>query len=178
LHPIFDAGWRNRALRGNADAIKLLAEAALPSLYAFCLYRVGRNHALCEDVVQETLVRAIHDLRQYEPARADNNIYPWLVGLAAMRSAAAWPGRRIASPWRLCGPHGQGFAYRLRPAELEPFGDDLLQREETRQDGQHQPCRSCRRATATPWKPSTSAARASATWLIPGVSPKRRPSRC
>jgi len=82
LRPIFDAAWRERALRGDGSAVKVLAEDALQPLYAFCLYRVGRNRALCEEVVQETLVRAIRELDRYEPARAGDNVFPWLTGLA------------------------------------------------------------------------------------------------
>ena len=82
MRSIFDAAWRQRALDGDADAVKTLTEETVPSLYRFCLYRVGRNRDLCEEVVQETLVRAIRDLHHYQPARAGDNIYPWLTGLA------------------------------------------------------------------------------------------------
>jgi DNA-directed RNA polymerase specialized sigma24 family protein len=58
LQPNFDADWRRRALAGQVEAVRALAEAALAPLYAFCLYRVGRNRHLCEEVVQETMVRA------------------------------------------------------------------------------------------------------------------------
>src|SRR6202040_3121108 len=77
-----DEVWRQRALRGDAAAVKLLASAVLQPLYSFCLYRVGRNQHLCEEVVQETMLKAIRDLRNYEPARAEDNIFPWLTGLA------------------------------------------------------------------------------------------------
>ena len=32
--------------------------------------------------MQETLLRALRDLAQYDPGRAANNIFPWLTGLA------------------------------------------------------------------------------------------------
>jgi DNA-directed RNA polymerase specialized sigma24 family protein len=82
LRPVFNADWKARAMGGNAEAIGVLAEAALPPLYNFCLYRVGRDRHLCEEVVQETLVRAIRDLSHYDPNRAGDNIFPWLTGLA------------------------------------------------------------------------------------------------
>src|SRR5262245_28578473 len=82
LQPIFDASWRGRALRGEPDAVRLLADAALGPLYRFCLYRLARNRHLCEEVVQETLVRALRDLENYDPGRSGNNIFPWLSGLA------------------------------------------------------------------------------------------------
>src|ERR1700730_17772165 len=82
LDTIFDAAWRNRALRGDGEAITGLAGAALQPLYAFCLYRVGRNRHLCEEVVQETLLRALRELANYDPARSNDNVFPWLTGLA------------------------------------------------------------------------------------------------
>jgi hypothetical protein len=35
---LFDAAWRRRALRGDADAVSQLAEAVLQPLYAFWFY--------------------------------------------------------------------------------------------------------------------------------------------
>src|SRR5207245_164271 len=51
LRPLFDAGWRQRALQGDPAAVRALADAVLQPLYGFCLYRVGRNPHLCEEVV-------------------------------------------------------------------------------------------------------------------------------
>jgi RNA polymerase sigma-70 factor (ECF subfamily) len=82
LQAVFDAAWRRRALEGDAEAVRLLAETALQPLYAFCLYRVGRDTHRCEEVVQETLVRALRQLERYDPARCGDNIFPWLIGLA------------------------------------------------------------------------------------------------
>ena len=82
MHSLFDAAWRQRALDGDATAIKALTDEILPPLYRFCLYRVGRNRHLCEEVVQETLLRALRTLSRYDPARATGNIFPWLTGLA------------------------------------------------------------------------------------------------
>ena len=41
-----------------------------------------RDRHLCEEVVQETLVRAILDLSDYDPSRSGGNAFPWLSGLA------------------------------------------------------------------------------------------------
>src|SRR5580704_9901028 len=82
MQPTFDGPWRARALAGDPDAVRALTDCALPALYRFCLYRVGRDVHLCEEVVQETLVRALRDLPRYDPGRADNQIMPWLTGLA------------------------------------------------------------------------------------------------
>src|SRR5581483_5494059 len=78
----FDSEWRRRALAGDAEAVRSLATAMLPPLYHFCLYRVGKDVHRCEEVVQETLARALNQLEQYDPSRSGNNIFPWLTGLA------------------------------------------------------------------------------------------------
>jgi RNA polymerase sigma-70 factor, ECF subfamily len=133
LRAIFDAQWRMRAVRGDTDAVKLLAEAALQPLYAFCLYRVGRSRDLCEEVVQETLVRAIRELDRYDPVRAGDNIFPWLTGLARNEISRVLARSKNAvsleAMWARMDKELLALYARL---ELEPFGDELLQREETR----------------------------------------------
>src|SRR6266511_47086 len=82
VQPRFDSDWRRRALDGDAQAVRIFAEAMLPALYHFCLYRVGKDQHRCEEVVQETLARALRTLEQYDPERCGDNIFPWLTGLA------------------------------------------------------------------------------------------------
>jgi RNA polymerase sigma-70 factor (ECF subfamily) len=134
LHSTFDAAWRARALSGDAEAVKGLAAAVLPPLYTFCFYRVGRNRHLCEEVVQETLVRALRDLEHYQPERADNNIFPWLTGLARNEIHRVLGRERSAlsleTLWENMDKELLTVFARL---ESEPFADELLQREETRE---------------------------------------------
>jgi RNA polymerase sigma-70 factor, ECF subfamily len=134
LRSIFDAAWRARALEGSAAAVTALTEEALQPLYRFCLYRVGRNHHLCEEVVQETLLRALRDLRQYDPGRAANNIFPWLTGLARNEIHRALgrekPALSLEALWARMDKELLAFYARL---DSEPFPDELLQREETRE---------------------------------------------
>ncbi len=130
----FDAGWRTRALAGDADAVQVLADASLGPLYGFCFYRVGRDRHLCEEVVQETLVRALRTLEQYDPARADNNIFPWLTGLARneihrvlarQKSAASLEGLWARMDRELLTVYAR--------LESQPLPEELLEREETRE---------------------------------------------
>ena len=69
----FDAAWKRRATDGDERAIRELVDASLEPLFRFSFYRVGRNRHLCEEVVQETILRAIAELPSYEPERAANN---------------------------------------------------------------------------------------------------------
>jgi RNA polymerase sigma-70 factor, ECF subfamily len=128
----FDASWRSRALAGDVAAVALLAETMLEPLYAFCLYRVGKSRHVCEEVVQDTLLRAIRELGNYEPARSQNNIFPWLTGLARNEIHRALsrerPGLSLETLWARLDHDLRGVYARL---EAEPLGDDVLVRQET-----------------------------------------------
>ena len=134
MRPIFDADWRARALRGDAAAVQLMADDLLGPLYRFCLYRVGRNRHLCEEVVQETLVRALRDLDHYDPPRANNNIFPWITGLARNEIHRALNRERagvsLETLWAKMDRELLGLYARL---DSEPFADEVLLREETRE---------------------------------------------
>ena len=134
MRPIFDADWRARALRGDGSAVQLLADGLLEPLYRFCLYRVGRNRHLCEEVVQETLVRALRDLDHYDPPRANNNIFPWITGLARNEIHRVLNRERasvsLETLWAKMDRELLGLYARL---DSEPFADEVLLREETRE---------------------------------------------
>jgi RNA polymerase sigma factor (sigma-70 family) len=128
----FDAPWRQRALDGHGDAVNELAQAAIEPLYQFCFHRLGRNRHLCEEVVQETLLRAIRSLDHYDPSRAENNIFPWLTGLARneIRRVLSRENATVSleALWEKVDHDLCQLFTRL---EAEPLPDEVLQREET-----------------------------------------------
>jgi RNA polymerase sigma-70 factor (ECF subfamily) len=132
LRAVFDNPWHRCALAGKPEAIDALAQAALEPLYRFCFYRVGRNRHLCEEVVQETMLRAIRDLHCYEPDRAEGNIFPWLTGLARneIRRVLAHENAAVSREtlWSRIDEQLRDLLGRL---ESEPFGEDVLARAET-----------------------------------------------
>jgi RNA polymerase sigma-70 factor (ECF subfamily) len=134
VQAVFDASWRQRALQGDAEAVRLLAEAVMQPLYAFCLYRVGGDTYRCEEVVQETLVRAIRDLERYDPTRCGDNIFPWITGLARNEISRVLSRDRrsisLDTLWTRIDRELLPLYHRL---EMEPLEDELLRREETRQ---------------------------------------------
>ncbi len=134
MQAIFDNPWHRCALAGSPQAIDALAQAALGPLYRFCFYRVGRNRHLCEEVVQETMLRAIRDLHRYEPERAEGNIFPWLAGLARneIRRVLAREHAAVSleTLWSRMDEQLRDLFGRL---ESEPFGEDVLARAETRE---------------------------------------------
>ncbi len=130
----FDADWHGRALRGDAAAVQMMADALLEPLYRFCLYRVGRNRHLCEEVVQETLFRALRDLDRYDPPRSNNNIFPWITGLARNEIHRVLNRERagvsLEALWAKMDGELLSLYARL---DSEPFADEVLLREETRE---------------------------------------------
>ncbi len=132
MQALFDAEWRERALQGDRQAVTGLAQAVLQPLYAFCFHRVGRRRHLCEEVVQETLVLALRDLEHYDPARAGDNIFPWLTGLGATRFSGCWREKPTISLEKLWATVDSELLELYARLESEPFADEVLQREETR----------------------------------------------
>ena len=133
MQAIFDAAWRRQALAGDSEAVRKLPDAVLQPLFCFCFYRVGRNRHLCEEVVQETLLRALRDLAHYDPARAGNNIFPWLTGLARNEIhrllARERAGAALEAVWLKMDKELQCLYARL---DSEPLAEEVLLREETR----------------------------------------------
>jgi RNA polymerase sigma-70 factor (ECF subfamily) len=74
-------GAELRAARaGDAGAIERFYNAHVDGLYAFVFFRVGRDAALAEDVVQDTFALALEKASAYDPARA--SVGSWLTVLS------------------------------------------------------------------------------------------------
>jgi len=134
LQPIFDARWRERALAGEEDAAGELARRALTPLYRFCLYRLGRDEHLCEDVVQDTLLRALDELDLYDPQRCGGDIFGWLTGLARNEIRRTLAARKSAAGLQDLWNHMDKELLELYASlESQPLGEEVLRRTETRQ---------------------------------------------
>ena len=133
MQATFDSAWKRRALDGDAAAAQALAHAALVPLFRFCFHRVGGNRHLCEEVVQETLLRALRDLDHYDPPRARDNIFPWLSGLARNEITRVLSREKNAASleqlWARMDRDLRAIYARL---ESDEFPDVLLERQETR----------------------------------------------
>jgi RNA polymerase sigma-70 factor (ECF subfamily) len=130
----FDAAWKLRACDGDERAVRELVDASLEPLFRFSFYRVGRNRHLCEEVVQETVIRAIAELPSYDPERSANNVFPWLAGLArneirrALSREAATTS--LETIWARMDEELRAIFSGL---ESSPLADDVLARQETRE---------------------------------------------
>jgi RNA polymerase sigma-70 factor (ECF subfamily) len=133
LQSVFDDTWRKQALAGDAAAVKLLLAHVLKPLYGFCLYRVGKNRHWCEEIVQETMLRALRDLAGYDPPRAGNNIFPWLTGLARNEIQRVLQREKAASSLQyLWANLDEELLNHYARLEAEPLSSAVLEREETR----------------------------------------------
>ena len=133
MQPVFDETWRRSALQGDPNSIQILLAHVLKPLYAFCLFRLSKNQHWCEEVVQETMLRALRDLANYDPPRAKNNIFPWLTGLARNEIQRVLQREKsTASLQALWANLDEELLSQYARLEAEPFGDEVLQRQETR----------------------------------------------
>ncbi|NLS94448.1 MAG: sigma-70 family RNA polymerase sigma factor [Planctomycetaceae bacterium] len=130
----FNHRWHRKALMGEQAAVEALAQAAIGPLFRFCFYRLGGNRHLTEEVVQETLVRAIRELEKYEPVRAKGNILGWLTRLARneIRRALGQEGAAVnlQALWDKLDDDLRCVYSRI---ESEPLSRAVLDREETRE---------------------------------------------
>ncbi len=69
-----------RLAAGQDDALETFYEDNVDGLYAFVFYRVGRNQTVAEDVVQETFLRALERLEDYDATRG--SCRAWLCTLS------------------------------------------------------------------------------------------------
>lgn len=121
-----------RAARaGDGDAIARFYDAHVDGLYTFVFYRVGRDTALAEDVVQETFAIALSRRADYDPARG--SVATWLTVLSrnAIRDHLKAHRRsdELATAWeRIDATLAQTFAAMAE----RPLPGEVLERTETR----------------------------------------------
>ncbi|CAN5856270.1 N/A [soil metagenome] len=116
---------------GDRSAIGRFYDAHVDGLYAFVLYRVGRDQTLAEDVVHETFALALARTAEYEPARG--SVGSWLTVLSrnVIRDHLRDHKRtdQFQAAWeRIDATLAQTFA---AMAEM-PLPGDVLERAETR----------------------------------------------
>ena len=125
-----DLALRDRILEGDRSSAEELFGGHLDALYEFVYYRVGRDHAAAEDVVQETLTVAFEKLREFD-GRA--SLYTWMCGIAKNKVRSR---RRKRTPLRMddlladADPEIEAVLARV---ESEPLPDALLEAAETRE---------------------------------------------
>ncbi len=119
------------AAAGDASAIGALFDAHVDGLYGFVFYRVGRDAALAEDIVQETFSQALARVAEFDSARG--SVAAWLTTLSRNiirdQLRAHRRGSELAATWaRIDTSLGQVFAAMADA----PLPGDVLDRSETR----------------------------------------------
>jgi len=119
------------AARGDAAAIGRFYDAHVDALYAFVFYRVGRDAALAEDVVQETFTQALGRVGDYDAGRG--SVVAWLCQLSrnVIRDQLRAHRRsdEIAETWERIDT---SLAQIFESLAESPLPGDVLERAETR----------------------------------------------
>ena len=127
-----DAALLRAAAAGDAGATTRLYAAHVDALYAFAFYRAGRDPALAEDIVHDTLLDSLRHAAQFDPTRGDLRTFL----LLRLRNVARTQLRdhhrshALASAW---DQREATLAQIFQSIEGAPAGDELLARAETRE---------------------------------------------
>lgn len=129
-----DAALLRTAAAGDQGALARLYAAHVDSLYAFAFYRAGRDPAVAEDIVHDTLLDALRHAASFDPTRGPLRSFLLTRARNVARThlrdhhrshalAAAWDQREatLAQIFQALDGHGS------------PPGDELLARSETRE---------------------------------------------
>jgi RNA polymerase sigma-70 factor (ECF subfamily) len=126
-----DSELLRAAVDGDVPALTTLYERHIDGLFAFVLFRVGRNPHLAEDVVQDSFLYALDHARSFDPSRG--TFRAWLHtssrNLIRKHLETNRETEKLEATWaRIDASLVQVFA---ALAEA-PLGEEVLEREETR----------------------------------------------
>jgi len=119
------------AQRGDRAAIERFYDANVDGLYAFVFYRVGRDSALAEDVVQETFANALSRTTDYDPSRGSHASWLAVLSRNVIRDHLREHRRadQLLETWeRIDATLAQTFAAMAE----RPLPGEVLERAETR----------------------------------------------
>jgi RNA polymerase sigma-70 factor (ECF subfamily) len=119
---------RSRIRAGESGAAGELLDAHLVPVHQFVHFRIGRDRALVEDVVQDVFLTALQSIDEWQER---SSLRGWLVGIAKNKIREA---RRKRAPMRiedaLDEASGEIDAI-LADVAREPLPDHVLERRET-----------------------------------------------
>lgn len=119
------------AKAGDRAAIERFYDAHVDGLYAFVFYRVGRDAALAEDVVQETFAKALARTTDYDAARGSPASWLAVLSRNVIRDHLREHRRadQLLETWeRIDATLAQTFAAMAE----RPLPGEVLERAETR----------------------------------------------
>lgn len=129
-----DAALLRTAAAGDPGALTRLYAAHVDSLYAFAFYRAGRDPAVAEDIVHDTLLDALRHAPDFDPTRGPLRAFLLTRARNVARThlrdhhrshalAAAWDQREATL----------AQIFQALDGHAAPHHDELLTRDETRE---------------------------------------------
>ena len=119
-------GLRNR----SPQAVECWFGEHADAVYTFVFYRVGKDRELANDVVQETFLKALHKIREYDPRRGPMLAWLTYVSRNCIRRTLVAQGRHreYAEVWENID---ERLAAAYRELAAAPLPDEVLIRQET-----------------------------------------------
>ncbi|MFO0551292.1 MAG: sigma-70 family RNA polymerase sigma factor [Polyangiaceae bacterium] len=119
-----------RVARGDPEALRQLYAANVDGLYAFVFFRVGKDPALAEDVVQETFLVALERTEAYDESRG--SLRAWLCQLSRNVARAHLTARRRLEDVERWDRVDKVLLDAFERMDREALVDEVLERRETR----------------------------------------------
>jgi RNA polymerase sigma-70 factor (ECF subfamily) len=92
-----------RLCEGDKEAIKIIFSSNFDKLYSFVFHEVEQNHAIAEDIVQDTFISAIKSASKF---KGNSRIYTWLVGIAHHKIADHYRHAKRENIYKERSPEG------------------------------------------------------------------------
>jgi RNA polymerase sigma-70 factor (ECF subfamily) len=116
--------------RGDGPALTRFYERTVDGLYAFVFFRVGRDEAAAEDIVQETFIAALDRLSEFDAARG--SLRSWVCQLSRNIVRAHLERQRRTEELVMWDRVDQALLAAFERMESEALVDEVLERQETR----------------------------------------------
>jgi RNA polymerase sigma-70 factor (ECF subfamily) len=119
-----------RVGRGDADALRELYGQSVDGLYAFVFFRVGKDKAAAEDIVQETFLAALGRLAEFDAGRG--SFGAWLCQLSRNIARAHLVAQRRTEELDMWDRVDSAMTEAFARMERDALVDEILERNETR----------------------------------------------
>ena len=123
-----DLTVRDQILAGDRRQAEELFELHIDALYEFVYYRVGKDVASAEDVVQDTILVAFERLADFD---GRSSLHTWMCGIAKNKIRSRGRRRRPISVEDLLDTSDADIDSILARIEQEPLPDEVLEARET-----------------------------------------------
>jgi len=116
--------------RGDRDTIERWFNAYADALYTFVFYRVNKDHNKAVEIVQETMLTAIHRIEQHTSEHG--SMFDWLVQLSEDLLNKAEGSETPQGPLKtIWAKIEDDLLSAYRKIATEPLPDEVIERQET-----------------------------------------------